>query len=205
MNTICEICGSENIVSKISNTVVSVPYHASINHEIFYYYCEDCDSEVDVESADDTLQHEIDIAEKQSVIDMIDFLSQSDINLTGLERALNLPYRTLSRWKGGKNLTAAALALLRILRTYPWIIDVAQHNFDNIFAQKTLVKEGVNQFLEISSHCSNDFIGNFGKVNNQKWFSFWKNGYSEQADEVAISSSDSDNFLDYRNQCVAEC
>ena len=57
-----------------------------------------------------------------------------------MERALELPSRTIARWKGGE-VSAATLALLRITRTFPWILEVADAHFDQSVANYRLVAE----------------------------------------------------------------
>jgi hypothetical protein len=81
------------------------------------------------------------------IIDMLQ--EKEDYSMAFVERALELPQRTMMRWKKGQ-LSDAAIALLRIIGTYPWIMDVADAKYDSIYAQKRLTIEGAKAMFHLA-------------------------------------------------------
>ena len=77
--------------------------------------------------------------------------------MAGMERVLGLPQRTMMRWKAG-TFSDSAAALLRILATYPWMIDVADARFDPVYAQERVAIEGVRAVARLA-HQRNIFQG----------------------------------------------
>lgn len=74
-------------------------------------------------------------------------MSKVGITMAMFERVFELPTRTLTRWKGG-DFSASALALLRIVATYPWIIEVAEHKFERNYASFVVIKIAASELLE---------------------------------------------------------
>jgi len=71
---------------------------------------------------------------------LIDSLEDKKIAFSYLERALELPFGTTERWKEG-NISSEELSLLKIIVMYPWIIEVADSNFNEKIANAKLVEE----------------------------------------------------------------
>src|SRR5690606_15728742 len=78
---------------------------------------------------------------------ILESMSNVGITMAMFERVFELPTRTLTRWKNG-DFSASALALLRIVATYPWIIEVAEHKFEKNYANFAVVKIAANELLE---------------------------------------------------------
>ncbi len=74
-----------------------------------------------------------------------------------VERALDLPARTVARWKSGEH-SASALALLRVVATYPWMLEVAEHRFDLSVADAKVVMAAGKVFAKFvnSNHVNCD-------------------------------------------------
>jgi len=131
MSTICPFCDSENVVKIDITERFSIPYSddAVITHKTFR--CNSCEEEGNF---DHTLDRELNIAIKEannaSASKIIDELSNRGITMTYLEKALRLPFRTTARWKKGK-ISHSALALLRIIRSFPSLLHVADNNFSH--------------------------------------------------------------------------
>jgi hypothetical protein len=68
-----------------------------------------------------------------------------------MERALGLPARTLARWKNEQTTSpsAAGVALMRIIRTFPWILEVADVQFDKTKARKVLLQAAMDEIVKI--------------------------------------------------------
>ena len=63
-------------------------------------------------------------------------------NLAGIERALGLPQRFL---RDKKNLELPETkALLNIIKICPWLVNVADHNFDSKLAKREMVKAAID-------------------------------------------------------------
>jgi transcriptional regulator with XRE-family HTH domain len=73
---------------------------------------------------------------------MLDELARQGLSMAYLERALSLSPRTIARWKNGE-LSASALALLRLVRCFPWLLKVARADFDNDKAHAELCSEAL--------------------------------------------------------------
>jgi len=86
----------------------------------------------------------------QSAIAMLEYLSNSGVSNAYLERALRLPARTTARWKGGV-ISAASLSLLRLVRTFPWLLDVADADFDPMVSAGTVLKAAGSVVLDTIS------------------------------------------------------
>ena len=136
---ICPICGSSDIHQSSRSRIVSIPYCKDINFEENYYLCNECFAEGDFPKKNDEKFEEL---QKGALIDSIhnilDSLSKLGVSNSQIERSLCLPPRTISRWKSG-TFSDAALALLRIVATFPWILEVANRGFDRRFADSLLV------------------------------------------------------------------
>jgi hypothetical protein len=113
--------------------------------------CLDCKVEGDFSgTSDKEFADLIEKARKHSAAMMIETLSvKNRFNMSYMERALDLPTRTMMRWKSG-DISAAALSLLRLITTYPWLIDVADSRFDETFAKKVLIKEGMAAMFDFA-------------------------------------------------------
>jgi hypothetical protein len=91
----------------------------------------------------DALEHAV----RDSARAMIDQLADRGITMAYFERALQLPQRTLARWKDG-GCAAAGIAVLRLIRTYPWLLRVADHGFSEAASQGTLITEGAAAYVQ---------------------------------------------------------
>jgi hypothetical protein len=145
----CPVCGSSDISETEKTETIKMPYSHPVEIKKHLNKCNNCGeigSFFDQKLSEDN-KTIIETAKKESINGMIHFLSSASINMAYFERALQLPQRTLIRWKND-GCSAPSLALLRIVRTYPWILKVADENFDDIYSKKELAKQFVGLFLE---------------------------------------------------------
>jgi hypothetical protein len=63
-----------------------------------------------------------------SIEAMLSFLEEHDVMPRYIERAFRLPVRTVDEWKKG-TFTAGDLALLRLVRTLPALLELADANY----------------------------------------------------------------------------
>jgi len=129
MNIICPFCDSTNVEKIEIKEIIKVPFcdNVVISHPTFR--CSNCEEEGDFDnSLDKALTIAIDKANNMSALSLMEELSHNGITMTYLEKALRLPFRTTSRWKRGE-ISHSALALLRIIRVSPRLLEVADDNF----------------------------------------------------------------------------
>ncbi|MFZ2171935.1 MAG: hypothetical protein WAW61_20125 [Methylococcaceae bacterium] len=149
MSTFCPACGSDSIETTKKKHMIPIVYGNPAVFDEVLERCLVCEESGDFSGANDELiDKAIEVAKKQSVIDMLDALSHKNIKMSYMERALELPTRTIARWKGGE-LSAATLALLRIIRTFPWILEVADAHFDQSIANYRLVEEAAHVLHDV--------------------------------------------------------
>ena len=61
-----------------------------------------------------------------------------------IERSLELPINYFKKIKN-KKISAATLALLRILVVFPWMIDVAAEKYNKKVADKEMIKAAIQE------------------------------------------------------------
>jgi hypothetical protein len=144
MKTMCPACGSTDIETTIRKDSLQKFYDEPVEYEERIDCCLICKECGDFSGENEShIIAAIEIAKKQILNKMVDDLSKIGIKMAYVERALNLPPRTINRWKGGES-SAASVALLRTIRTYPWILEVADAGFDPYIAKQKLVESAAH-------------------------------------------------------------
>ena len=152
MNTICPFCDSTNTEKTTVTEKFPVPFcgDVEIPHEI--YKCNDCEEEGDFDnSLDKALTKAIDKKNTESAPHLMDLLSQQGITMTYLEKALRLPFRTSARWRRGR-ISHSSLALLRIIKFSPALLQAADDNFSEEAAKKYHINCTWNYFVKYTSN-----------------------------------------------------
>ena len=149
----CPICGSARVLSRNIQREYSVPLGPSILCETIENTCEDCQATGDF---GDTNEERIALAQRestcQSISLILDKLVSDGLSMVYIERATGLPSRTLARWKSGQ-CSASGAALLRMIHTYPWLLDVADRGYEPAYAQGTVVwAAGEVLKMSVASH-----------------------------------------------------
>ena len=136
----CPACGSADILVEKVEESLPVPYGPSATYTSTQYTCNTCGESGDFTGENTAIINE---ALKRSISvsasSMLENLSKIGITAAYFERAMRLPARTSARWKSGE-LSAAALALLRSVCTYPWLLEVSDANFEPTVAKRRLVE-----------------------------------------------------------------
>ena len=126
---ICPVCGSSAVESEIKATEHVFPGGGHFSVDEVLNRCSACGEEGDFAGVNDKrVDKALEIFRKGFSSDLIQKLATRNISMAWIERCLALPQRTLHRWKNG-SCTASDLALLRIIDTFPWILDVAKQGF----------------------------------------------------------------------------
>lgn len=154
MNIICPFCDS-NDVEKIEITdSFAVPLCGDVVIPHTTFRCNNCGEEGDFDnSLDKTLTEAIDKANMASAPRLMDELSQNGITMTYLEKALRLPFRTTSRWKRG-SISHSALALLRLIRFSPSLLEVADDNFSREATARYQISRTIDFFVKNTNNPS---------------------------------------------------
>ena len=146
-NIICPVCGSDKIAKNVSMERGRIPAGPEFTYEQEYYTCGACTEVGDFAQVnDDKYLTQYNEALAVSVKQQIDDLSDKfDISMAYFERAFELPMRTLTRWKNGE-FSATAVALLRVVTQFPWISEVAENQFNPVFADNIMLNNAVTIF-----------------------------------------------------------
>ncbi len=136
----CPACGSSTIATNNGTRTIQAPFGSVQTFTQNIKECLTCLSQgfEDDDAIDDAFDRSI----KDSVPIMLDRLSMWKDPY--IERVLGLPFETLKYWRSGKLLSSAGIALLRILATYPWILGVADEEFDAEAAREALALAAKN-------------------------------------------------------------
>lgn len=153
----CPACGSININSRHEIRLIPVPFAPTIEHDEVVNLCCDCGMEGDFLRENRVrLPAIIEAAKKESAKRIInDLVEDEKLSMSYMERAFDLPMRTMTRWKSG-DISAAGVSLLRLIRTYPWLVEIADSQYDKSFATHRLAGECVNAMKELAEMCNLD-------------------------------------------------
>lgn len=124
----CIACGSLRTTPTEEFETLTVPYGPSCQVALRTDKCLDCESWGDFSGVnEDKIRLAFEELTQASVVQILEFFEQNGLVLTHIERVLQLPFGSLTRLKQGAPLTPETVALLRILRTYPWIVPASDY------------------------------------------------------------------------------
>jgi hypothetical protein len=129
MKVSCPFCGSENVSKKVQIDNYPIPFCADAKIRYKEYYCNECEEEGDFDgTVSKKILADIKKVNTASASKLFDDLAADGVTMSYFEKALRIPFRTTARWKRGE-ISQSALALLRIIRFSPRLLDVADDNF----------------------------------------------------------------------------
>jgi transposase-like protein len=171
----CPVCGSSDF-SVVESTKEVRDLLASKEVVVNNYSCNTCNATGDfADSNDSILEQALEDVKLSTVSSIIDeFCARMNTSLAGIERALELPQRTLVKWKRRAVApSAAGVALLKVIHTYPWVMEVAQSGYDPLYSRYKLAEEGAKAlyydfgscFGGIPSSVNIQQINNYGVMN----------------------------------------
>ena len=138
---ICPKCGAMmNDFCELQEKVVA-PYGAVKDYIEQVSACGECGYEISDDTDGSTYRALYEKSVAESIPAILDLLNQSGYSMVATERILELPFRTLSRWKTSGKPSAGGTALLRLLATFPWLLEVADSGYDKQFAENRLMIE----------------------------------------------------------------
>ncbi|MCF8090922.1 MAG: hypothetical protein K9K40_00500 [Desulfotignum sp.] len=144
----CPACGDNNLEKNTIKKSLHEPYGGSKNIDIVCYTCNFCGFSGDIFNENEKdLQAAIDELKANSVKNILENFQKQHYNFSAIERALEIPQRSLSKWKSASKPSASAVALLKYLHLFPWLIEVAEHKFDFNSAQRIHISDAFNQLI----------------------------------------------------------
>lgn len=146
---ICPVCGLGTLVERGIDHVIKESYGGSVTLPIKEYYCDTCESHGDFfDENEDIIETKTEMLKKKAIENILNDFLDNGMSMAAMERALSLPQRTLTKWKNGVSLpTAPGIALMKFLRTFPWLLEVADHDFEYDKAQKIFLNNALNDFV----------------------------------------------------------
>jgi len=162
----CPACGSIDIIDEKKNILIKEPFGGQDNIEIHENICSICGSRGDFFNQNETLIDETIKKLKQRSIESIlnDFID-SKMSMSSIERALEIPQRTLTKWKNRTNApSSAGVALMRFIKLFPWLLEVAENKYDYNEAQKIHINAAIQKFLPRIDFRKEDFVEAGGMV-----------------------------------------
>ena len=150
----CPVCGSEEIIEKKKTISITEPFFGQANIEVFENICCSCKSIGDFFNQNESLLEEtIKELKQKSVKKILEYFIDKKISMSSIERALEMPQRSLTKWKNNSSkASSAGIALLRFIRLFPWLLEVAENKYDFQVAQKIQINNSINKL-----HFQNSF------------------------------------------------
>lgn len=149
LNRQCPACGSEDVETKEDTREIRATFGPAVHVLHMVDTCSTCGEAGDFEATNDArIDLAIEESIRASVPCMLELLARHGVTMAYLERALELPMRTAARWKSGEH-SAAAIALLRIVATFPWVLEVAENGFNPMIADQKLIGAAGDAFQRL--------------------------------------------------------
>lgn len=147
-NKICPLCGSNNVTPSEYIEEICEPSGGCMEVTLQRDTCNRCGTEGDFFDINESLiqQASHDLKAK-AVQDILSNFSRNNVNFAGMERALGLPQRTFTKWKGGQTPSAGSVALLKFLDIFPWLLIVAEEKYDYATAQRVHVQDAMHKVV----------------------------------------------------------
>lgn len=156
---ICPICG-KGVLERVTKIEKIEDHFAGVSEvEEVEYLCPVCGERGDFfDENSKNLEKAYKEQKRVATANILDSFTKNGMNFAAIERSLEIPQRTLAKWKGQyTEPSAAAVALLKYLYTFPWLLEVADTNFDSAHAETVLCKAYVNSLgRAMSSSPKND-------------------------------------------------
>ena len=145
----CPACGSVEILEKKETITITEPFAGEDNVEIIENMCSVCESRGDFFDQNENIVEEtIKNLKQKSVENILKYFIDNKISMSSIERALEIPQRTLAKWKNKKCKTSSTgVALLRFIRLYPWLLEVAENKYDYKKAENIQINDAINKLL----------------------------------------------------------
>jgi predicted RNA-binding protein Jag len=147
----CPMCGSAEVKVETIEASGELSFGKKYHYQEVEHHCQRCGEEGDFSDRNEENQKRaIEKAENELTRELIEGVSKdSGYSLSAIERAFELPFRSMAQWKA-KGTSSAGLAFIKLLATYPWLVKVADHQFKQEFATAELIQQGVKALQELA-------------------------------------------------------
>lgn len=130
-SNICPACASNTIKDQTRIEELFDVFAGTIEVSTTENICETCGTSGDFNVVnDDIINEALESLKIQAAQRILEDFTANNFSLAGMERSLDLPQRTLTKWKNGGKPSAAGLTLLKYLRRFPWLLEVADEKFE---------------------------------------------------------------------------
>lgn len=137
----CPVCGSTALKKSEEQKQYAIGFGQSFTYPAINFICETCGEEGDFALQNDAVfEAALKKAQSEQIKDLIERLGQRQISMSLFERALELPARTLTRWKSG-DFSSSSIALLRAVAAFPFILKAAEVRFNEPQCKALVVRE----------------------------------------------------------------
>lgn len=145
----CPACGSTDITDEKKNILIKKPFGGQDNIEIHENICSVCGSRGDFFNQNELLIDEtIKKLQQKGIENILNYFINNKISMSSIERALEIPQRTLTKWKNRTNVpSSAGIALMRFIKLFPWLLEVAENKYDYNEAQKIHINTAIQKLL----------------------------------------------------------
>lgn len=127
----CPVCGFDQLTDELHDRVVQVPFGPQIPVTLHYGRCSNCAETGDFDQQNGPLV-EAAMAEstQKSIPPMVETIKGYGYTVVYCERALRLPFGTFQKWLDNpESVDLGAVVMLRMVATYPWLLQAADDNF----------------------------------------------------------------------------
>jgi transcriptional regulator with XRE-family HTH domain len=152
-DTTCTCCGSSNLIETYDDFIIHEPFAGHSTVRVHVLECLECGFAEDDEANDLIINNELAVLKRKSMVNVLNDMNKEGYTNASMERILGLPARTLARWKNDMSVSpsAAGIALMRIVRTFPWLLNVAEYKFDQEKARSIFLSVALNELHKIDS------------------------------------------------------
>lgn len=156
----CPACGSIDIIDEKKSILIKKPFGGQDNIEIHENICSICGSRGDFFNQNELLIDEtIKKLQQKSIENILNYFIDNKVSMSSIERALEIPQRTLTKWKNRTNVpSSAGIALMRFIKLFPWLLEVAENKYDYSEAQKIHINAAIQKLLPEIDFYKENFI-----------------------------------------------
>ena len=178
----CPACGSIDIIDEKKSILIKEPFGGQDNIEIHENICSICGTRGDFYNQNDLLIDEtIKRLQQKSIENILNYFIDNKMSMSSIERALEIPQRTLTKWKNRTNApSSTGVALMRFIKLFPWLLEVAENKYDYNEAQKIHINAAIQKLLPEIDFYKEDFVEAGGVVATSGSALFYK--YYEKKD-----------------------
>ena len=149
------VCGEKSATKTEKREIIDEPLGGQKTILLNEYSCGACGASGDFYDENEALiKNSLSELKRTAVNNILETFVKNKISLSAIERALELPQRTLSKWKNGvTNPSASGTALMKFLWLYPWLLEVAENRYDYAKAQRIHISSALG---EVMAHLNSD-------------------------------------------------